>query len=110
MAVPEKLTQTLDLLVSLPARNERIQLLIDLAGRFEEVPPRLAQRPFPEEAQVPACESEAYVFPEPRPDGTLEFHFAVENQQGFSAKALVVILDETLPGAPSEQGYEMAAE
>jgi len=103
MAVPEKLTQTLDLLGSIPDRNERIQLLIDLAGRFAEVPPRLAHRPFPEAARVPACESEAYVFPEPRPDGTLDFHFAVENPQGISAKAMAVILDDTLSGAPLEQ-------
>ncbi|MBW8874988.1 MAG: SufE family protein [Acidobacteria bacterium] len=107
MAVPEKLTQTLDLLGSVPDRTERIQLLIDIAGRFEEVPPRLAQRPFPEEAQVPACESEAYVFPEPRPDGTLDFHFAVENPQGISAKAMAVILDDTLSGAPLEQVAEV---
>ena len=63
MAVPEKLTQTLELLDRSPTASERIQLLIDLAGRFEEVPPRIARRPFPKEAQVPACESEAYVFP-----------------------------------------------
>ena len=103
MAVPEKLTQTLDLLGSVPDRNERIQLLIDIAGRFEEVPARLAHRPFPKESQVPACESEAYVFPEERPDGTLDFHFAVENPQGISAKAMAVILDDTLSGAPLEQ-------
>jgi cysteine desulfuration protein SufE len=110
MAVPEKLTQTLDLLGSIADRGERIQLLIDLAGRFEEVPPRLAQRPYPETAQVPACESEAYIFPEPRPDGTLDFHFAVENPQGISAKAMAVILDDTLSGAPLEQVAEVPSD
>jgi cysteine desulfuration protein SufE len=103
MAVPEKLTQTLEMLEMVPDRNERIQLLIDIAGRFEEVPPRIARRPFPAEHQVPACESQAYVFPEERPDGTLDFHFAVENPQGVSAKAMAVILDDTLSGAPPEQ-------
>src|SRR3954462_12631554 len=107
MAVPEKLTDTLETLEMVPDRNERIQLLIDLAGRFEEVPPRLARRPFGEEHRVPACESEAYVFPEPRPDGTLDFHFAVENPQGISAKAMAVILDDTLSGAPLEQVAEV---
>jgi cysteine desulfuration protein SufE len=105
--VPEKLSQTLDALAMVPDRGERIQLLIDIARRFEEVPPRLARRPFPEEHRVPACESEAYVFGEPRPDGTLEFHFAVENPQGISAKAMAVILDETLSGAPPAQVAEV---
>ena len=42
MAVPEKLTDTLETLEMVADRSERIQLLIDIAGRFEEVPPRLA--------------------------------------------------------------------
>jgi cysteine desulfuration protein SufE len=95
------------MLEMVPDRNERIQLLIDIAGRFEEVPPRIARRPFPEEHQVPACESQAYIFGEPRPDGTLDFHFAVENPQGISAKAMAVILDDTLSGAPPEQVAEV---
>ncbi|HEV2856254.1 MAG TPA: SufE family protein [Thermoanaerobaculia bacterium] len=107
MAVPEKLTDTLETLEMVPDRNERIQLLIDIAGRFEEVPPRIARRPFSPEHQVPACESQAYVFAEERPDGTLDFHFAVENPQGVSAKAMAAILDETLSGAPPEQVAEV---
>jgi len=107
MAVPDKLTETLEALEMVPDRNERIQLLIDIAGRFEEVPPRLARRPFAEEHRVPACESEAYVFGEERPDGTLDFHFAVENPQGISAKAMAVILGEALSGAPPGQVAEV---
>jgi len=107
MAVPEKLTRTLEMLELVPDRSERIQLLIDIAGRFEDVPPRISRRPFPKEHQVPACESEAYVFDEERPDGTLDFHFAVENPQGISAKAMAVLLDETLSGAPPEQVAEV---
>jgi len=102
-ALPEKLAQTIDALSLVSDRAERIQTLIDLAGRFEEVPPEIARRPFSTLNQVPACESEAYVFEERRPDGTLKFHFAVENPQGISAKALAVILDETRSGAPPEQ-------
>ena len=101
--IPEKLKQTLDLLEMVPDRNERIQLLIDIAGRFQEVPPRIAARPFPEEHRVPACESEAFVWGETRPDGTLDFHFAVENPQGISAKAMAAILKDTLSGQPPEQ-------
>ena len=105
--LPAKLEETLDLLDLVPDRAERIQLLIDIAGRFEEVPPRLARRPFAEEHRVPACESEAYVFGEERPDGTLDFHFAVENPQGISAKAMAVILGEALSGAPPGQVAEV---
>ena len=101
--MPNKLAETLDVISLVPDRAERIQLLIDIASRYREVPPSIATRPFPEESRVPACESEAYVFPEERPDGTLDFHFAVENPQGISAKAMAVILDEGLSGAPPQQ-------
>lgn len=101
--IPEKLSNTLDTLSLVSDRSERIQLLIDIAGRYREVPPRIAQRPFPEEHKVPACESEAYVWGEPRPDGTLDFHFAVENPQGISARAMAVLLGDALSGAPPEQ-------
>jgi cysteine desulfuration protein SufE len=101
--LPEKLLQTLDALSLLSDRTERIQALIDIADRFQEVPPRIARRPFSSLNEVPACESEAYVFEERRPDGTLTFHFAVENPQGISAKALAVILEDALSGAPPEQ-------
>src|ERR1700761_7436400 len=101
--LPPKLEETLEMLDLVPDRTERIQLLIDLADRFAEVPPRLARRPFAAEHLVPACESQAYVWSEARPDGTLDFHFAVENPQGVSAKSLAVILDQGLSGAPLEQ-------
>lgn len=83
-------------------RSGRIEALIALAEGFREVPARLAQRPFPEPNRVPACESQAFVFAEPRADGSLDFHFAVENPQGISAKALAAILARTLSGAPLE--------
>jgi cysteine desulfuration protein SufE len=101
--IPDKLAQTLDALSLVPDRSERIQLLIDVAGKFQDVPPRIATRPFPEENRVPACESEAYVWGERRPDGRLDFHFAVENPQGISAKAMAVILKDSLSGQPLEQ-------
>jgi cysteine desulfuration protein SufE len=101
--IPAKLANTLDTLDLITDRNERIQLLIDIAERFKDVPPRIAQRPFAEDCRVPACESEAYVWGEPRPDGTLDFHFAVENPQGISAKAMAVLLGDSLSGAPLDQ-------
>jgi len=101
--VPAKLTETLELLSLLPERGDRIELLIDTADRFQEVPEAVARRPFSCDNRVPACESEAFVWALPQPDRTLKFHFAVENPQGISAMALAVILDEALSGAPPEQ-------
>ena len=99
--IPDKLASTLDALSMVPDRNERIQLLIDIAGKFQEVPPQVAARPFPEENRVPACESEAYVWAMQQPDRTLKLYFAVENPSGVSAKALAAILDKTLSGLPA---------
>jgi cysteine desulfuration protein SufE len=93
----------LEMLALLPDRGDRIQYLISLADRFRDVPPSVATRPFDEDHRVPQCESEAYVWASPREDGTLDFHFAVENPQGVSAKALAVMLAEGLSGAPVEQ-------
>jgi len=101
--MPEKLARTLETLGMITDRGERIQLLIDIADRFREVPPQIARRPFPEEHRVPACESEAYVWGQVRPDGALDFHFAVENPQGISARAMAVLLGDSLSGAPPEQ-------
>lgn len=81
-------------------RAERIQALIDVADGFRPVPEAIAARPYPGERRVPHCESEAFVFAVPRDDGTLKFHFAVENPQGISAMAAAVILDKTCSGAP----------
>ncbi|MEM1176785.1 MAG: SufE family protein [Acidobacteriota bacterium] len=98
-ALPEKLDDTLSLL-SMLDRGDRIQLLIDTADRFRDVPEDIATRPFAEDHRVPACESEAFVWAKARDDGALDFYFAVENPQGISAKAMAVILGESLSGAP----------
>ena len=84
-------------------RSLRAELLIEYADRFQEVAPEIAARPFPETRRAPRCESDAFVFAVPRPDGTFDLHFAVENPQGLSAKAWGVILRETLSGQPLEQ-------
>ncbi len=84
-------------------RSERAELLIDWADQFEEVPPAVATRPFPERNRAPRCESDAYVFATDRPDGTVQFHFAVENPQGLSAKAWAAILDHAASGAPLDE-------
>ena len=100
--LPERLETWLATMESLD-RPDRIQMLIDVAGCFPSVPPRIAQRPYPAERRVPGCESEAYVWAEPKPDGTLTYYFAVENPQGISAMALAAILGNTLSGVPLEK-------
>lgn len=99
----DRLTDWLDVLASAGDRTERIQMLIDAAGRYRGVPERIATRPYASQRRVPACESEVYVWAEELPEGTLGFHFAVENPQGLSAKALAVILDDSFSGTPLEQ-------
>ncbi len=100
---PEPLNELLEDFSFAEDRTERAERLIELADKFEEVPEEIATRPYPEENHVQRCESDAYVFTEELPDRTLKFHFAVENPQGISAKAMSVILDETASGAPLEQ-------
>lgn len=99
---PPKLAELVELLGLIDDRNDRIDLLIGVADRFRDVPETVATRPFADSARVPACESEAFLWAVPRDDGTLQFHFAVENPQGISAKAMAVLLDEGLSGAPLE--------
>lgn len=94
---PPRLAEMVETL-SLLDRGDRIDALIELADRFVEVPAEIARRPFPPSRKVPACESEAYVFSVARPDGKVDLHFAVENPQGLSAKAMAVLLRESLEG------------
>ncbi len=101
--IPEKLTELLEDFTFVTDRNERAALLIEMADKFEEVPPQVAERPFAEEHHVQRCESDAYVWAVDQQDGTLKFHFAVENPQGLSARALAAIIDETLSGQPPAQ-------
>ncbi|MEO8276059.1 MAG: SufE family protein [Thermoanaerobaculia bacterium] len=98
--LPPELEDLADVVAMLSglSRSDRIETLIGLAEGFREVPERVARRPFPEASRVPACESQAFVFAEPRTDGTLDFHFAVENPQGLSAKAFGAVLARTLSG------------
>lgn len=102
-SIPERLARVLDGFDLLADRSERINALIDTAERWRPVPSAIATRPYDDEHRTPACESEVYVFAVAREDGTLDFHFAVENPQGISAKAMAVILGETLSGAPLDQ-------
>jgi cysteine desulfuration protein SufE len=98
---PSKLDDLLDLF-SMYTDKERIDLLVDFAEKFKEVPPEIARKPFPEEHKVPFCESGAYVWKIKQPDNTIKLYFAVDNPQGVSAKALSSILEQTVSGREEE--------
>ena len=84
-------------------RQEKYQFLIETADRFQEVPPSVAIRPFAKDHKVTRCESDAYVWAVPLPEGGCKLYYAVENPQGLSAKSMAVILDEHLSGHPLEE-------
>lgn len=100
--IPPALTDLLDEF-SFLERGERVDYLIEYADQFENVPERIATRPYPEDRRVKRCESQAYVWSENQDDGTLRYWFAVENPQGISAKSFCAILDDTISGAPLEE-------
>ncbi len=102
-SIPEKLQKILEVFEFTPDRNDRYQLLIDFADRFKPVKEAIASRPYPENHRVPSCESQAFVFSEERPDGLLNFHFAVENPNGISAKAISAIMQDVASGASLDE-------
>lgn len=107
---PARLQTMLDVFAGVTDVHERTQLLIDFARKFKEVPPEVATRPFAADHLVKHCESEAYAWAVPNPDGTLKLHFAVENPSGVSAKALAAILDKALSGLPPAEIAKVDAE
>ena len=104
---PKKLSSLIEKLSILQNPGDRMDLLISFADKFEEDPEKVAKRPFPKENKIPFCESGAYVWTKPQPDGTLKLYFAVENPQGISAMALAAILDKTLSGETPENILEI---
>ncbi len=102
---PAGLAEIVEDMQSITDRQERIDLLIEMADRFDgaKVPASVATKPYTAEHKAPACESDAYVWAVDRPDGTLDFYFDVLNPQGLSAMAMSVLLKETLDGQPVEQ-------
>ena len=107
---PAKLQQIINIFDSVSSRSERIDLLISYSGRFIEVPLSVAVRPFPEVNRVPGCESEVFIWAVPRDNGTFDFHFAVENAHGLSAKAMAAILQRSLSGAPLDEIVAMSSD
>lgn len=103
MSLPATLQKILDTFALFPDQADRTNLLLSFADKFVPVPPEVATRPFDKAHQVPACESEAYVWAVKNADGTVKLHFAVESPSGISAKALAAILDKGLSGLPPDQ-------
>jgi cysteine desulfuration protein SufE len=98
---PDKLREVLEIFAENP--SDRNAMLIEYSDQFEGVPESIARRPYPQQNQVPHCESDSYVFVEPLDDNRLRFHFAVENPFGVSARALCAVLASTINGLPAEE-------
>jgi cysteine desulfuration protein SufE len=101
--LPQTLAELVEDFKATTDRNERAEMLIEIADRFPDyrVPAEIASKPYPEEHRVPACESDAFVWAQPQPDGTLRYYFDVLNPQGLSAMAMAAILAEHLNGQPA---------
>jgi cysteine desulfuration protein SufE len=95
---PLKLNKLIEEFKLIENRNDRMDMLIYYSEEFKEVSGEIATHPYPEENRVPSCESGAFVFSKLDNEGKIHFHFAVENPQGISAKAMAVILDKTVSG------------
>jgi cysteine desulfuration protein SufE len=108
--IPVKLKETLDYLRTIDDREMRADFLCEFAARFTGVPERIWTRPYPKERRVPGCESEAYAFLEVDSDHKIILHFAVENPQGISAKALAIVLKDGLDGCSVDEATEIPAD
>lgn len=106
--VPAKLGELLETFDGLEDMEQRMSMLVSYAEQFREVPPSIAVAPYPEDARVPFCESEAFVWAIPGPEGTLDLYFAVGNPSGISARALAAILQATLSGQPASEIAEVS--
>ena len=91
-------------------RPRRMEQLLAWADEYEGVPPEVARSPFPEANRAARCESKAYVFPQDRPDGTLDFYFGVESPHALSARVWAAILARTCSGQPLEQVARLTEE
>lgn len=105
---PEALQELLDVFEEIEDRSERFDMLIYWSDKYKRADTSITgPKPYAEMFKVPSCESQAYAWSSERSDGTLEFHFVVENPQGLSAKALSAILTKTLSGSKPEEIKEL---
>ncbi|MFN8423820.1 MAG: hypothetical protein U0470_10735 [Anaerolineae bacterium] len=52
MAIPPRLAEVIDALDMADDRSARIQMIVDIARRYREVPPSVASRPWDEDHRV----------------------------------------------------------
>lgn len=95
---PIEIQEILDTINLFDTVQDKIDVLVNYAESFTEVPKSIAAHPFPQTNKVEYCESEAYVWVIKLDEGKFELYFAVDNPGGISAKALCSILQKTLSG------------
>ena len=98
MPPPKSIQELTQLFEGLEDRELRAELLIETGDRFVEVPAAIATRPYPLSHQVPACQSDVYLWAHRTATG-IALEFAVVNPQGISARAMAVILKEAFADA-----------
>lgn len=102
MSSPQKLQNYLDDLSFLTDKNDKIQYLIELAEKYKPIPDNIATPPFDKKHRVEYCESEAFVWAIKNVDENVDIYIAVESPSGISAKALAVILIDSISGESKE--------
>ena len=96
--LPENLTAVLSDISDLD-NDSKSYYLIDLSDSFKS---KVIDKPYPEEHRVPACESEVYLWVSNEND-KYYIDFVVENPQGISAKAMAVILQDSMNGLTKQE-------
>ena len=101
---PKPLQDLLEFFKDIEDRSERTEMLIYWSDKYQRADESVTgSKPYSDSNKVPACESEAYIWSNARSDGSLDFHYVVENPQGLSAKALSAILSTTVSGSRLEE-------
>lgn len=82
---PEKLAELAADFALISDRNERIEYLIEIADRFDDVrvTPGIAVQPYDEAHRAPACESEAFVWAIDQPKGGAALRLRRAEPAGF---------------------------
>ena len=91
-----KLHEIIEQFSAISNQDERIDLLIDFASKYEFVKALNRSEPFDENNKVNNCLSGVYVWVEKITDDNFDIKFVVKNPQGITAKAFCAILGEGL--------------
>ncbi len=90
------LTETAELLTSLPDRRDLLESLIDLGSELETFPPELET----DENYVPGCTSNVWIYTEMQPDGTVKIQ---GKSEALIVRGFVKILIDALSGLTPEE-------